>query len=249
MEICNILGVNINVTNMIEMLNYISSNLNSLKGKYICVSNVHTTVIACENQSYKNIQNKALINLPDGRPLSVLSKLRGFKEAKRVTGPDLMEEVFKISELRGYTHFFYGSTNEILHDLKVKLIQRYPQIEIKGIYSPPFRELSKYEDQEIVQQINLANPDFLWVGLGAPKQEIWMYNHRNIVSALMIGVGAGFDYHSGKLKRAPEWMQWLSLEWFYRLLQQPKKLIKRYLFTNLKFIYYLVKDIIFAKKY
>lgn len=239
---CNILGVNINVTNMKDTINYIRNNIEDLKGNYICISNVHTTVMAYENKEYKKIQNSGIMALPDGKPLSIVSKKKGFKEAQRVTGPDLMEEIFKISEKKGYKHYFYGSTEDTLIELKKKLICKYPNLNIVGIYSPPFRELTKKEDKEIIFEINNTEADFLWVGLGAPKQEIWMYNHRYKINSLMIGVGAGFDYHADKIKRAPVLMQKLSLEWLFRLIQDPKRLFRRYFITNSKFIYRIIID-------
>lgn len=236
LKTCNILGVNINVTNMEETVKVITENLEDVKGDYICVSNVHTTVMAYEDESYQDIQNAGFMALPDGKPLSIVSKKKGFREAERVTGPDLMEEVFKISEERGYRHYFYGSTQDTLDLLKIKLKEKYPELKIVGMYSPPFRKLTIEEDKEIIKNINRVNPDFVWVGLGAPKQEIWMSEHKERVNGLMIGVGAGFDYHSGNITRAPKWMQTLSLEWLYRLIQDPKRLIRRYLITNSKFI-------------
>lgn len=237
MKKCNILGVDINVTNMQETINVIDQNLHNIKGNYICVSNVHTTVMAYDNEEYRGIQNGGFMALPDGKPLSIISKRRGFKEAERVTGPDLMGEMFKLSEKVGYTHYFYGSTQEVLDELKVKLNKKYPHLKIVGMYSPPFKELTVDEDNYVIKIINESNADFVWVGLGAPKQEIWMYEHRDKVNSLMIGVGAGFEYYAEKIKRAPVIMQKLSLEWLYRLLQDPKRLFKRYLATNLKFIF------------
>lgn len=238
MKVCNILGVNINVTNMKETVSYIEKNIDSLRGNYICVSNVHTTVMSYEDENYKNIQNSGAMALPDGGPLSVVSRRRGFKETERVTGPDLMTEIFKVSQDKGYTHYFYGSTQETLDELSVKLSEKYPKLKIVGMYSPPFRKLTDEEDKEIIDNVNESKADFLWVGLGAPKQEVWMYDHKDKVESLMIGVGAGFDYHTEKLKRAPKWMQNYSLEWLYRLLQDPKRLFKRYLKYNIKYIYY-----------
>lgn len=243
LKYCDVLGVNINVTNMKETVSYIEENIEALKAKYICVSNVHTTVMSYEDDEYKNIQNSGAMALPDGGPLSVVSRMRGFKKAQRVTGPDLMEEIFARSKEKEYKHFFYGSTNETLNTLKEKLNIKYPGISIVGIYSPPFREITKDEDDEIINMINVIKPDFVWVGLGAPKQEVWMYNHKDVINSLMIGVGAGFEYHANKIKRAPMWMQKSNLEWVYRLYQEPRRLWKRYFVTNFKFIYYiLVKE-------
>lgn len=242
MKICNILGVNINVTNINETIRYICDNLEKFKGNYICVSNVHTTVTSYENEEYRNIQNSGAMALPDGGPLSFISRRRGFKEAERVTGPDLMGEIFKVSQDEGYTHYFYGSTQETLDKLNLKLNEKYPKLNVVGTYSPPFRRLSDEEDEEIIRIINKSDADFIWIGLGAPKQEIWMYEHKNKVNGLMLGVGAGFDYYADKLKRAPKWMQDYNLEWLYRLCQEPKRLFKRYFITNIKFILLVIKE-------
>lgn len=241
LETCNILGVNINVTNMKDTVSYINRNLDSLKGNYICVSNVHTTVMSYEDESYRNIQNSGAMALSDGKPLSIVSKKRGYKYAERVTGPDLMEEIFKISKEKGYKHYFYGSTEETLSLLRENLLEKYPGINIVGMYSPPFRNLSNEEELNTRNKINESNADFVWVGLGAPKQEIWMYKNRFKINGVMIGVGAGFDYHAGNIKRAPNIISALCLEWLYRLMQDPKRLFGRYLKTNLKFIYLIIK--------
>lgn len=232
---CNILKVNIAVTNMQETVQYITEHMEKLKGKYICVSNVHTTVMAHENEHYRRVQNSAVMALPDGKPLSIVSRKRGFKEAQRVTGPDLMLELFQ----KPLKHYFYGGKEETLHILEKKLCEKYPDIQIAGMYSPPFRPLNEEEDKKAVEKINASGADIVWVGLGAPKQENWMYEHKDRVNALMIGVGAGFDYHAGIIKRAPAWMQKCSLEWLYRLLQDPRRLWKRYISTNGKFLWLL----------
>lgn len=237
METCNILGVNIAVTNLNKTVIYIQENLKSLRGNYICVSNVHTTVIAYENEEYRKIQNGGALALPDGKPLSIISSIRGHKNAERVTGPDLMGAIFEESEERGYKHFFYGSTEKTLEVLRVKLKEKYPKLNIAGMYSPPFKENVELEVDSILNKINSKEVDFLWIGLGAPKQEKWMSIHKGKVNALMIGVGAGFDYYSENIKRAPIWMQKYSLEWLYRLIQDPKRLFKRYLITNYKFLF------------
>lgn len=240
--VCNILGVKIAAVSRKWFLCYITEHLTELSGKYICVSNVHTTVMSCEEKDYRAIQNGAAFAVPDGAPLAFLCRKRGFLESERITGPDLMEEIFKISEAKGYRHYFYGSTRETLDRLKDNLKKKYPGIKIAGMESPPFRELTKEEEKSASERILEANPDFLWVGLGAPKQERWMAEHREKLNGVMIGVGAGFDYHAGNIKRAPAWMQKMCLEWLYRLFQDPKRLFKRYLVTNSKFLWYLLKE-------
>lgn len=235
--VCNILGVDIAAIDMEWLINYLNNNIRLLSGDYICVSNVHTTVIAYEDSEYLKVQNGGIMAIPDGGPLSSVGQKRGFSEMQRTTGPSLMGEIFKISAEKGYRHYFYGSTEETLEKLHSELVKTYSGIQIVGMYSPPFRPMTEEEDRSIVNRINTANPDFVWVGLGAPKQEKWMAEHQGRVDGLMIGVGAGFDYFAGNISRAPEWMQKSNMEWVYRLLQDPKRLFKRYLVTNTKFIW------------
>lgn len=238
MDTCNIMGVNIAVTDMGHTLRLIGDELEAWRGKYICVANVHTTVTAHEDEAYRHIQNGAVMALPDGGPLSKFSRSHGYAGAQRVTGPDLMREVLRLSAEKGWRHYFYGSTEETLTLLRENIEKRYPGTQIAGMYSPPFRELTPQEDAQIVKQINDTKPDFVWVGLGAPKQERWMAAHKDRVQALMIGVGAAFDYEAGNIQRAPQWMQKHNLEWLYRLMQDPKRLLKRYLLTNAKYLWW-----------
>lgn len=209
---CKILKTNINVTDMEHTISYITQNLEALKGDYICVSNVHTTVMAFRDKKYRLVQNSAAMALPDGQPLSIVSRKRGFTQARRVPGPDLMPAILALSPEKGYRHYFYGSTESTLAELRKVLTRRYPKLQIAGMYSPPFRTLTKEEDEEIIRRINDSGADFVWVALGAPKQEIWMYEHRHKVKGLMLGVGAAFDFTAGTTKRAPMWMQKLCLE-------------------------------------
>lgn len=234
---CNILGVDIAAIDMEWLLDYLINNIHDLSGDYICVSNVHTTVTAYEDDEYRKVQNGGIMAIPDGGPLSSVGQKRGFKNMKRTTGPSLMGEIFKISAAKRYRHYFYGSTDETLEKLYAVLTETYPGIQIAGMYSPPFRPMTEEEDKEIVERINETKPDFVWVGLGAPKQEKWMAAHQGRVNGLMIGVGAGFDYYAGNIERAPEWMQKSNLECVYRLLQDPRRLFGRYWHTNTKFIW------------
>lgn len=242
MERCTILNTNINVTNMNDVLAALAEALEEIRGDYVCVANVHTTVMAFRDESYRKIQNESWMTLPDGKPLSIVSKRRGFIEAERVPGPDLMPKVFEMSKEKGYRHFFYGSTETTLSLLRKKVEERYPYLEIAGMYSPPFRKLTEEEDKDVIQMINESKADFVWVALGAPKQEIWMAEHKGKINAIMLGVGAAFDFEAGTVKRAPKWMQELCLEWFYRIMQDPKRLIARYVDTNLSFLWNVYKE-------
>lgn len=239
---CRILGVQIAAVNMEQVLSIVKKQYQKWSGSYICVANVHTTVMSYEDPKYRKIQNRAVLALPDGKPLSVLCKKRGFRKADRVTGPDFMLEMFRLSEKEGYRHYFYGSTQETLDIMRKRLESEFPYMAVAGMYAPPFRQLTAEEDKWVVEKINQVSPDFIWVGLGAPKQEVWMAEHKGKVKGLMVGVGAAFDYFSGNIKRAPRWMQKCSLEWLYRLLQDPARLFKRYLKTNFKFIRLVLRN-------
>lgn len=239
---CSILKTNINVTDMDKTIAYITDNLEELRGDYICVSNVHTTVMAFRDESYRKVQNSGAMALPDGQPLSIVSRRRGYSEAQRVPGPDLMPAILHLSEEKGYRHYFYGSTPETLEKLRKVLLDRFPKLQIVGMYAPPFRPLTEEEDQEAVRQINESGADFVWVALGAPKQEKWMYEHRDRVNGLMIGVGAAFDFIAGTVRRAPMWMQKLCLEWVYRICQDPKRMFPRYVSTNFAFLWHVHRE-------
>ena len=239
---CSILKTNINVTDMEKTIAYIADNLEELRGDYICVSNVHTTVMAFRDESYRKVQNSGAMALPDGQPLSIVSHRRGYSEAQRVPGPDLMPAILHLSEEKGYRHYFYGSTPETLEKLRKVLLDRFPKLQIVGMYAPPFRPLTEEEDQEAVRKINESGADFVWVALGAPKQEKWMYEHRGRVNGLMIGVGAAFDFIAGTVRRAPMWMQKLCLEWVYRICQDPKRMFPRYVSTNFAFLWHVHRE-------
>lgn len=239
---CKILNTNINITNMKETVDYLTNHLEELRGNYICVSNVHTTMMSFRNADYNKVQNSGAMALPDGKPLSIVCRLRGFYDAQRVPGPDLMPEIFKRSKEKGYSHYFYGSSPETLAKLKEKLNGDYPWLNIAGMYSPPYRALTKQEEEQIVREINETEPDFIWVALGAPKQEEWMYRHQFQVKGVMLGVGAAFDFCAGTVRRAPAWMQELCLEWLYRLMQDPKRLFSRYFSTNISFLLKVAKE-------
>ena len=193
-----------------------------------------------ENADYKQVLNEAAFVFPDGKPIAFLQQKKGLIGAERVAGPDFMEHMFRDTQDGKISHFFYGSSQETLYALKDNLLRKYPGLNIKGMYSPPFRELSAEEDQADVDMLNNSGADIIWIGLGAPKQEKWMNAHEGKVSGVMMGVGAGFDFHAGTIKRAPKWIQKIGFEWLYRLFQDPGRLFKRYFVTNIKFMWYLL---------
>lgn len=235
---CKVLGTDVAVGDIDGAVSFVAEKRHDLAGKYICFSNVHTTVMAYGDEAYRKALTDAYIVFPDGHPIAKEQYNKGFREAKRVAGPDFMKEMFERSRDGSISHYFYGSTQETLDALQSSLEKNYPGMDIRGLYSPPFRKLSEEEVSHDVEMINASGADLVWIGLGAPKQELFMQKVHDRVDALMLGVGAGFAFHAGTAKRAPKTMQKLGLEWLFRLFQDPKRLFKRYFVTNTRFLWY-----------
>ncbi|MBE5823704.1 MAG: WecB/TagA/CpsF family glycosyltransferase [Butyrivibrio sp.] len=235
---CPVFGVNYTIASISGAVLFVKDHIEELRGKYICFSNVHTTVMARESKDYKDVLNGAAFVFADGNPIAKRQRKKGYRKAERVAGPDFMEQMFKATADGKISHYFYGAKDGTLKALEERLKEKYPKISIVGMYSPPFRELSKEEALSDIDRINSSGADIIWVGLGAPKQEKWMNAHEGMVNGVMMGVGAGFDFHAGTIKRSPKWIQKMGFEWLYRLFQDPKRLISRYLVTNTKFFYY-----------
>ena len=234
---CRVLGVNFAVSNVENAVLYVRTHLKDFLGKYICFCNVHTTVEASEDPEYMKIQNASALTFPDGQPIVGMIQKAGYVKAERIAGPDFMEVMFNATMDGKISHYFYGSSEETIELLKKNLPERFPGIDIRGFYSPPFRELTKEEDDEIVDMLNESGADLIWIGLGAPKQEKWMSAHEGRIKGVMLGVGAGFNFYAGNIKRAPMWVRKIGMEWFFRLFQDPKRLFKRYFESNIKFIW------------
>lgn len=242
MDSCQVFGVKIAAADLKEAAAWVCGQPERLKGQYITFANVHSVVMAHDSERYRKAQNCAAAVFADGHPVAAYQRKKGFARAKRVAGPDFMTEIFKISAEKGYRHYFYGSSEETLARLCENLKKKYPGIRIAGAYAPPYEKKLREDYGEDIARINESGADFVWIGLGAPKQEYWMYRQKGKVNGLMLGVGAGFDFHAGVVRRAPVWMQKCGLEWFYRLLQEPKRLGKRYVTTNRKFIRYVFAE-------
>jgi N-acetylglucosaminyldiphosphoundecaprenol N-acetyl-beta-D-mannosaminyltransferase len=214
-------------------------------GGYVCFSNVHTVVSSRRDVRLRVITNRSLLSVPDGKPLAWLARQRRLADVTQVAGPDFM--LHFIETVKGARHFFYGATPETLERLVARLRQRYPYLIVAGCHAPPFRDLNQKETEDTLKAVREAGPDVIWVGLGAPKQEVWMARHwRELKPAVLFGVGAAFDIHAGRTVRAPGWMRRAGLEWLFRLLQEPRRLWKRYFVTNSLFLYYLAMN--FLKK-
>lgn len=225
----NILGVGVNAINMDQAVVTIEWWIARREAKYVCVTNIHGVIESQRDQNLRRIHNTAGLVTPDGMPLVWLSRLRGFKHVERVYGPDLMLALCQRSVEMGYRHFFYGGDSHVADQLAANLRRRFPGLRVAGAYSPPFRSLTDEEDDGIVKLINDASTDIVWVGLSTPKQEYWMAKHvGRLKASALIGVGAAFDFHAGRKKQAPRWMQRNGLEWLFRLATEPRRLWRRY---------------------
>jgi N-acetylglucosaminyldiphosphoundecaprenol N-acetyl-beta-D-mannosaminyltransferase len=204
----NILGVGVSAVNMELALQTIEDWLSKSEANYVCVTGVHGVIESQRDEDLRRIHNAAGMVTPDGMPLVWFSHLKGYTFVERVYGPDLMLAVCEQSLSTSYRHFLYGGANGIPELLAEKLRSRFPDLQVVGSFSPPYRTLTTEEDNQIVDRINAAHPDIVWVGLSTPKQELWMANHiGKLTASVLIGVGAAFDFHAGVKKQAPRWMQ------------------------------------------
>ena len=206
------------------------------ESRYVCICNAHSVVTTTRDIEFKVAVNNADMATPDGAPVAWALRRCGYPRQERINGPDLMIKYLAEAERLRQTVFFYGSTDSTLEKLRAALAARFPLLQVGGSYAPPFRPVSCEEDDHIVDMINESGANVVFVGLGCPKQEKWMADHRGRIQAVMIGVGAAFDYHAGTVRRAPLWWQRHGLEWLFRLGAEPRRLFWRYTVTNTLFI-------------
>jgi N-acetylglucosaminyldiphosphoundecaprenol N-acetyl-beta-D-mannosaminyltransferase len=218
------------------------------QSRYVTLCNVHSLVTATQCPSFNGVIGHADLALPDGAPVAWALRREGFPQQQRINGPDLTWRYLEVAEKIGQRVFFYGSSEDTLAKLEERIKKQFPKLHIAGMVSPPFRNLSPEEDQAYVDQINQSGAHVLFVGLGCPKQEAWMAAHRGRIQAVMLGVGAAFDYHAGTIERAPKWMQKIGMEWLHRLCSEPRRLAKRYAVTNSVFIYRMTKTMAFGNQ-
>ncbi|SMF21025.1 N-acetylglucosaminyldiphosphoundecaprenol N-acetyl-beta-D-mannosaminyltransferase [Tistlia consotensis] len=225
----NVLGVGVSALNLDRACASVERWIAEGERHYVCVTGVHGVMESRRDPALRRIHNAAGLVTPDGMPLVWMLKLGRHAGVDRVYGPDLMLELFRRSEQKGFRHFLYGSTPEVLARLQARLAERFPAAEVVGSFSPPFRPLSEAESAAIVERINASGADILWVGLSTPKQERWMAEHRaRLAPAALIGVGAAFDFHAGLLRQAPRFVQRSGFEWLFRTAMEPRRLWKRY---------------------
>lgn len=244
-----VLGIQVSAIDILMALAIFDDWIASDKRRYACITGVHGIIESQGEPELREIHNRAGMVTPDGMPLVWVGRYYGHRQMRRVYGPDLLLAVCAHSLQKGYRHFFYGGAEGVPERLASRLQERFPGLEIVGCYSPPFRPLTTEEDQEVIDRINYSGADFVWVGLSTPKQERWMAEHvEKLNASVLVGVGAAFDFHAGLKPQAPKWMQRSGLEWFFRLITEPKRLWKRYLFNNPRFIIQIFLQILGFRK-
>jgi len=246
----NVLGVGISAINLDLAVAAVAEALGRNTKGYICVTGVHGVTEAQIDPSFRAILNHSFLTTPDGMPMVWMGHWQGFGEMARVYGPDLMLRVCEYSHSLGHTHFLYGGAPGVALELKHRLEQRFPCLKIVGTYTPPFRPLTAKEEQDLTRLVGTLKPDFFWVGLSTPKQEKFMAHYwQKLEAKLFLGVGAAFDFHAGRLRQAPRWMQRSGLEWLFRLACEPRRLWKRYLKNNSLFAFRALCQVAGIRKY
>ena len=240
----NVLNVALSQVNYADAVLRILSWSQHRESRYVCAANVHMLMEAWDADDFLQVVNHADLVTPDGMPLVWLMRLKGERGQMRVYGPDLMLHVLAAASSERVAIGFYGGAPDVLTTLVEQMRMRFPDLNIAFAYSPPYREMTEEEDGRIVEQINASGVRVLFVGLGCPRQEIWMAAHRGRIQSVMLGVGAAFDFHAGVKAQAPTWMQRSGLEWLFRLLTEPRRLWRRYLWHNPRFVILAILDLL-----
>jgi N-acetylglucosaminyldiphosphoundecaprenol N-acetyl-beta-D-mannosaminyltransferase len=240
-----ILGVNVSAITMDDALQAVAGWVSARAPHYVCVTPAHSVMECHDHPDLRAIYNASGLTTPDGMAIVWLLKWKGQKNVSRVYGPDLLLALSEYGVSRGYRHYFYGGAPGVAERLAGLLAQRFPGLCVAGIESPPFRPATDQEDLETIERIRSAQPDVVWVGIGSPRQERWMADHlEKFAVPALIGVGAAFDFLSGSKKQAPRWIQRSGLEWFYRFLQEPRRLFRRYILGYPRFVWLVLKEVL-----
>lgn len=232
-----VLGSFIDAVGWDQILERIGAWAGQGKGRCVCTCNVHGVTLGRQDAALREAVNAADLAVPDGMPLAWLLRSRGFAGQERIDGPGLMWRCCRLASEQGLPVYLFGSTPGTLALLEQRLKEAFPGLEVCGACSPPFGGPEVLDAPALIEGINARSPALVFVGLGCPKQDTWMRRNRGRVNAVMLGVGAAFDFHAGVLRRAPAWMQDCGLEWAFRLAQEPGRLHRRYLFSNSSFLW------------
>lgn len=245
----NVLGVSIDAVNMEQALEMVSARLWAGRKGYVCFVDVHGILEALKSKIVAETYVQAAMAMPDGTPTVWVGRAQGLREINYVTGPGMMEEIFRRDEFAGYSHYFYGGEPGVADDLAATLCRKYPWARIVGTYTPPFRELTYEEEEELVAEVNRLKPDIVWIGIGTPRQDLWMRRmlpHLDI--RMMFGVGAAFDFLTGRIRLCPEWMKRAGLHWLHRLAQDPRRLWMRNV-RNTSFLWHIALQLAGSRRY
>lgn len=250
MERANILGVGVSAVDIPGALAQIGAWIARREAQYVCVTGVHGVIESQLDESVRCIHNRAGMVVPDGMPLVWISRWQGFGQVDRVYGPELMLSACEMSLQTGWRHFLCGGAAGVAEQLEGRLEARFPGLKIVGMYTPPFRPLTDAENREIIEAVQRSGADIVWVGISTPKQERWMAELADrIAGPVLIGVGAAFDFHAGRKRQAPRWIQRAGLEWLFRLCMEPRRLWRRYLRNNPYFLWLLLLQALGVRKY
>ena len=233
----NVLGVGVSTLNMSAAIDLVYSFLETGKKGYICATGVHGIMEAQEDPSFREIQNGSFITTPDGMPTVWIGHLQGYKKMEQISGPDFMLKACEVAAHNGTKHFLYGGKPGVAEKLKDALVKRFPGLNIVGTYTPPFRPLNEAEEVELFNKVRESGAEIIWCGISTPKQERFMAQYLHLLPVkLMIGVGAAFDINCGLVADAPQWVKKIGMQWLHRLYQEPRRLWRRYLFNNPRFL-------------
>ena len=233
----DVLGVRVSAVDLHQAVAEVARWIEEGERHYVCVTGVHGVMESQRDPALARIHNASGLTTPDGMPMVWAGRRAGARHMARVYGPDLMLALCELAAKRGWSSFLYGAREGVPELLAERLGARFPGLKVAGTYSPPFRALTPEEDADLVRRIEQVRPDLLWVGLSTPKQERWMADHIDKLQVpALLGVGAAFDMHAGLLPQAPPWMQRRGLEWVYRLAKEPRRLWRRYLANNPRFV-------------
>jgi N-acetylglucosaminyldiphosphoundecaprenol N-acetyl-beta-D-mannosaminyltransferase len=234
----NVLGIRVEAVDMAAALTRIEYALVARQKGYVCLAGVHGIMEAQRSPAVRSAFADAFLTLPDGTPTAWVGRWQGLRRMQRLTGPDLMLEIFRAKQFAGYSHFFYGGKPGVAQELAANLSQRFPWIRIAGTYTPPFHDLTIEEERELISTIRVLKPAIIWVGISTPRQEMFMRRYLpELDTYLMFGVGAAFDFHTGRIKDCAEWIKRAGLQWLHRLVQDPRHLLWRYARNNPAFIW------------
>jgi N-acetylglucosaminyldiphosphoundecaprenol N-acetyl-beta-D-mannosaminyltransferase len=249
-ECADVLGVKVSAINMSRAVDLADRWIRTGQSGYVCVTGVHGVMEAQKDQEFRKILNCAMMNTPDGMPMSWVGRLQGFDDMDRVFGPDFMSAMCQLSLERGFRHFLYGGRPGVAEKLKQALEKKFPGLQVVGTYTPPFRDLNAAEEDALLAQVLNSRPDILWVGLSTPKQEKFMAQHVDRLQVpLLVGVGAAFDYHTGRIRDCSALIKRAGLQWLHRLAQDPRRLSRRYLRNNPAFVWNIALQLLKLRRY